>query len=63
VFTSQVEIFFESLKKIPVYLRPKYFTDFIYKIYERLQEEISQKSKNRFYRKLLLASTQFISSF
>ncbi len=61
-FTDIVERFFQCLKEVPSYLRPKYFTDFIYKIYKKLQEQISNSS-NRFERKLKLASTQFISSF
>jgi glycogen debranching enzyme len=62
-FTEILEKYFECLKKIPYYLRPKYFTDFIYKIYKKIQEQISCGSKNRFHRKILLATTQFISSF
>lgn len=61
-FTDIVERYFECLKQVPSYLKPKYFTDFIYKIYKLLQEQICNSS-NRFERKLMLAATQFISSF
>lgn len=47
-FTDIVERFFDCLKQVPSYLKPKYFTDFIYKIYKKVQEQISNGSKNRF---------------
>jgi glycogen debranching enzyme len=61
--TAQISTYFEGLKRVHSYLRPKYFTDFIYNIYEKLQDQICKGTTSRFNRKLRLATTQFISSF
>lgn len=61
-FTEVVKRYFEYLKSLPAYLRPKHFTDFIYAINIKLQKSIGKSIQNKFHKQLLLTSTQFISS-